>query len=588
MDIKGLRPRQVMTALAGGVLAAAIAAPALAVDVTNNRLLNADKEPQNWLMVHGEYNSNRYSRLDQINRGNVGSLHVAFAVAIGGIKDAGGQIEANPLVDGGFLYQTDAWGTVYKIDGRSGTVGRILWKMDPGVDESIGALKANRGPALWKNQVIVATIDGRLISTDIETGEVLWDVASTLEPAESHTVAPIIAKSQIIVGQTAGDWGTRGWLGAFDADTGENNWRFWMVPGPGEPGHETWADDWDAWKTGGGAPWVTGSYDPETNLTLWGTGNPVPMFDPEFRPGDNLYTDSVVAINVDTGKLAWYFQYTPNEAWDYDEEGVHLLYNTMINGVERSVVGHFSRSGFYYNLDRLTGEFINATQYVAEVNWTAGIDPKTGKPVEYDPNVQLQAYARGINPRRVADEDGQPIVEMCPTAGGGVNYQPTAHNPMKGLSYGIGAEGCGAMTVVTEEPVPGGGNPKGYGKVFAGGIFSGEGKSPRSWGALTAVDVTTGQIAAKATMDQRSNSGVLATAGGLVFAGERDGSLTAWDDETLTELWTFNTGCTSKSSPISYSVGGKQFIAITMGAGNGGPDELSNMNKCAILFVFSL
>ena len=241
-----------------------------------------------------------------------------------------------------------------------------------------------RGIALWEDRVIANLPDGRVIAIDRDNGKIVWDKkvarpetnSAALKSSSPRRSSPT---ASVIVQNGAGDGGTRGWVAALDVKTGNELWRFYTVPKPGDPGSETWKDDHNAWKTGGGGIWQTGSYDPATKLYIVGTGNPYPIYDPQFRPGDNLYTDSVIALNVETGKLAWYFQYTPNDSWDYDEVGVHMLYDVTINGVKRKVVGHYARNGFYYTIDRTNGKFIKAEKYVNDLNWTKGIDQKTGQ-----------------------------------------------------------------------------------------------------------------------------------------------------------------------------------------------------------------
>ena len=283
--------------------------------------------------------------------------------------------------------------------------------------------------------------DGRVIAINRDNGEIVWDkkIAAKNEfgGQEKFLTAPLVADGKVIIQNGAGDGGTRGWVAALDVKTGNELWRWYVVPKPGDPGSETWKDDHNAWKTGGGGIWQTGSYDPATKLYIVGTGNPYPIYDPQFRPGDNLYTNSAVALNVDTGKLAWHFQYTPNDSWDYDEVGVHMLYDTTIDGVRRKVVGHYARNGFFYTLDRTNGKFIKAEKYVNDLNWTKGIDPKTGKPLEYNPKLDVQIY----NPEaRALRGDGKK--RACPTWHGGVAHQPLAFNPVKNIAYGVGTEGC--------------------------------------------------------------------------------------------------------------------------------------------------
>ena len=279
-------------AFALGAGTALVATPVLAADVTPERLVNANKEPQNWLMNHRTYDGQRFSPLARINKDNVKSLKLAYAVPLGGT--AGGEwTEASPLVEDGFIYVTDAWGVLYKIDGRSGDVGRIVWKMEPKQEKQ----ENNRGAAFWGNLVIsAANWPARLIATDKETGKVVWETNMVFgQDATRITAAPLAVKDKIIIGASGGDAGVRDWMAGLDAATGKVLWRKFTVPAPGEPGSETWKDKNNAWQTGGGAIWVTGTYDPDTNQTIWGTGNPVPMFDPTFRPGDNLYTNSAIS-----------------------------------------------------------------------------------------------------------------------------------------------------------------------------------------------------------------------------------------------------------------------------------------------------
>ena len=333
--------------VSAAVLGAATVTAQYTMTVNKDRLINAQNEPQNWLMMNGDYGSTRYSKLSQINRDNVKNLRMVWALALGGMQDVGQngpENEVNPLIDNGFMYTTDGWGTIYKIDARDPNKGQFVWVTDPGVKHQ-GNAPRTRGIALWEDLVIANLPDGRVIAMKRDNGEIVWDkmVAVTNEfgSREKFFTAPITAEGKIIIANGAGDGKTRGWIAALDARTGKELWRWYAVPKPGDPGSETWKDKNNAWKTGGGGLWQTGSYDPATRLTIWGTGNPVPQYDPQSRPGDNLYTNSVVALNIDTGKLAWYFQYTPNDSWDYDEIGIHMLYDTMINGQMRKVVEPF-------------------------------------------------------------------------------------------------------------------------------------------------------------------------------------------------------------------------------------------------------
>ena len=328
-------PGAIVAVLAYWLLATT--APTRAADVSYERLLNP--EPQNWLMHHRDFNAQRYSPLQVINKSNAKNLKLQFAVALGG-KSAADSLEATPLVEDGFMYIVDSWGVVYKIDVRSGTVGTIIWKMDPGLTNQ----DRNRGAALWGNLVISVTgYAGRVIATDKETGKIVWD-KNLLDQADLElTAAPLALKDSIVVGGSGGDRGLRNWVAALDPKTGETKWKTYSIPAPGEPGSETWKDNHNSWQTGGGAFFGTGAYDPSTNLTYWGSGNPVPAYDWSCRPGDNLYTNSAIAFDVASGRITWHFQYTPNDTHDCDEIGSHILIDTKVNGEDRKVIAHPAR-----------------------------------------------------------------------------------------------------------------------------------------------------------------------------------------------------------------------------------------------------
>src|SRR5260370_10257612 len=337
------------TALLGASLAAlALSAQAAEYKMTVNRdrWVNSADEPQNWLMMNGDYGATRYSKLAQINRDNVKNLRMVWAMALRGMQDVGQngpENEINPLIDNGFMYTSDGWGTVYKIDARDPKKGEFVWISDSGVRHE-GNVARTRGIALWEDKVIANLPDGRVIAINRDSGEIVWDkkvaVANEFGSREKFFTAPLVVEGKVIVANGAGDAATRGWLAALDVKTGNELWRWYAVPKPGEPGSETWKDSNNAWKTCRRGLWQTGSSDPATRLTIWGTGNPIPQIDPQARPGDNLYTNSAVALDIYTGKLVWYFQYTPNDGWDYDEIGVHMVRDAVINGHNRQRVGH--------------------------------------------------------------------------------------------------------------------------------------------------------------------------------------------------------------------------------------------------------
>ena len=581
MSLKSI-PR---TALLVSTLLASTSLGAMAADVTAERLANADKEPQNWLMVNKDYSSHRYSELDQINKDNVKNLHVAFTVALGGVNGSGysplGGHQSTPLVNDGFLYAVDAWGAVYRVDVRDPATARVTWVMDPGTNKADMFIGSNRGVTLYKNFVISVTGDCKVLWTKADTGELVKTVQfDDLKTSLcTLTSAPLVVGDKLIVGGSGGDRGARAHIDAFNADTGERLWKTYAIPAPGEPGSETWKGTNNAWKHGGGSFWQTGSYDPATKLTIWGTGQPVPMFDPEYRPGDNLFTNSTVGFDIETGKMKWYFQYTPGDFLDYDEIGIQQLVDIKVNGEDRKLLAHFGRNGFFYTLDRTNGQFITSQQYAEKVTWTDGIDPKTGKPVEYNPSKDLQTYKIGSDKGRRA----QGKINFCPNMQGGVNYFPTSYSPKTHLSYGGGVEGCQNVVV---DPTN-----DDNGAYWLGGIPA---NSEEQRGSITAMDPATGKKVVQLSTANPVVSGVTATAGGIVFTTTNEGTVWALDDQTLKPLWSFNTGSFSSAPPMTYSINGKQYVAVLIGGNvqtKGFLDhtpQFKDMQNTSMLYVFGL
>jgi alcohol dehydrogenase (cytochrome c) len=578
-----VRTRTLTTVACTLVASAIIYAADYTLTVSQDRLNNAMNEPQNWLLMNGDYGSTRYSKLTQINRDNVKNLHMAWTMALGGMQDVGQngpENEVNPLIDNGYMYTSDGWGTVYKIDARNGSYAKFVWICDPGVKHE-GNAPRTRGIALWEDKVVANLPDGRVIAINRENGEILWDkkiaVKNEFGSQEKFLTAPLVADGKVLIQNGAGDAGTRGWVAALDVKDGKELWRFYTVPKPGDPGSESWKDDHNAWKTGGGGIWQTGSFDPSTHLYIVGTGNPFPIYDPQFRPGDNLYTNSAIALDVETGKLAWHFQYTPNDSWDFDEIGVHMLYDTKINGVARKVVGHFARNGFFYSLDRTNGKFIKAEKYVNDLNWTKGIDQRTGKPVEYSPAFDVQKYNEEARALR-----GDGMKRTCPTWHGGVAHQPLAYNPVKGIAYGVGTEGCFSQ------------NGAAVGVLSKDGGVDTKASQPRKYtsdlyyGALTAFDAVNHKVIGKAVTDIEIRSGVTATAGGVVFTALQDGWVVAYNDETLEELWRFNVGTPLKGAPVVYAIGPKEYLAVQAGGRHLHPVNWDKLENSSFLFVFAL
>jgi alcohol dehydrogenase (cytochrome c) len=554
---------RLLAALSSIALAGCVS-QALATDVTQQRLENP--EPQNWLTVHRDYGNSRHAPLDQINRANVKDLKLKFIVSIGGTTTGGplrGKEEGTPLVDDGFMYVADTWSRVMKFDVRSGTQAVPLWRYDPKITRA----RTNRGLAMYGNRIFVLTYDARVIALDRDSGEVAWEVqgAAPQDPVtgtpsrvQGFSAAPLAVKTRggrelVLAGEsTGGSMGTRSWIGAWDVNNGQLAWRTFTIPAPGESGHETWKDNHNAWRIGGASVWQTASYDPATNLVYYGTGDAFPTFDPEFRPGDNLYTASTLALDADTGKIVWFFQETPNEHWDFDTPSPKMLYEATINGEPRKLVGNFSRNGFYYTLDRATGQFLRADQYQEKVTWTKGIDPKTGKPVDYDGARDVQLYA-GIGTLRA-----KPGREACPWWSGSPTFFPPTFDAKRQIAYAAGGEGCTTGYVIK--------TPMDETEDWVGlRMCCQETGRATAHGALWALDVRTGKIVAKTELPLPNESGLLSTDGDLLFAGQPNGRFAAYDADTLAETWSFSLGTPITAPPMSYSVGGKQYVAVVAG-----------------------
>src|SRR6266705_2241495 len=453
-----------------------LAGSTMAAEVTSDRLINANNEPHNWLMNHRTYDAQRYSPLDKINKSNVKSLKLAYAVALGGTS-ANENLQSTPLAEDGYLYIVDQWGVVYKIDGRSGTMGRIVSRMDPKQEKTP---LANRGVALWGNFVISnASYPPRVIATDKETGRIVWETNLSEGQVDVQlSAAPLPVKDKIIVGAAGGDRGVRDYIAALDAATGKLLWRKYTVPAPGEPGSETWKDNNNSWQTGGAAMWVTGSYDAATNQVLWGTGNPAPMYNPYIRPGDNLYTNSLISWDPDTGKM----------------------------------------------------------------NWNKGIDQKTGKPLDYDPTKDIQVYS-GVQTQTLTDRTKR----ICPSHEGGSNYWSASYSPKTKLIYIPSRPTCNEVTFTPEQP-----------RSPTGGLLHGRIRllTPTE-SEIVVADPFTGEVKKRVRAPYPNFSAALTTAGGLAFTGLGDGTVVAYDDDSMQELWTFNLGSGINAPPMTFEVGGK-------------------------------
>jgi alcohol dehydrogenase (cytochrome c) len=578
--------------LAAAGVAAAVPGPphAGAAEVTYERLLNAANDGDNWLSVHRDYDNSRHSPLQAINAGNARDLKPKFIFSLGGMSTGGatlrGKEEATPLVDDGFMYVNDTWARVMKFDVRSGDAAVPLWRYDPKIKQS----RTQRGIAMYGNKVFIATNDMRLIALNRDNGEVVWEVdgRAPTDPAtgtpsaktQGFTAAPVVVRTKsgrdlVLQGEsTGGQLGTRSWIGAWDVNDGKLAWRTFTIPAPGEPGSETWKDNHNAWRIGGGGVWQSASYDPATNLVFYGTGDAFPSFDPQFRPGDNLFTASTIALDADTGKITWYFQETPNEHWDFDTPSPKLLYNVDINGEPRKVVANFSRNGFYYTLDRINGQFLRADPYQEKITWTSGIDPKTGRPLDYNPDAAVQVYAgHGV----MREKPGE---EACPWWNGAPTFFPPTLDAKRKMAYVAGAEGCMSRTAVR--------TPMDEKKDYVGlpPCCTDQGRVT-AHGALWAMDLRTGRVARKVTFQPPTESGMLSTDGGVIATGHMTGRFSVYDSDTLEELYSFNLGTPITAPPMTYSVGGKQYIAVVAGAGTGVRGQ-GLYQPAAIVAVFGL
>jgi alcohol dehydrogenase (cytochrome c) len=525
-----------MKTLLSTSLAALVALSAVAqVKVPFERIRDSAREPGNWLTYGGNYAGHRYSTLAQITPGNIAGLKPAWVYQS---RDAG-RWEVTPLVVDGVLYVSEAPNIVTAIDGRT---GRPLWNYRRSLPGDVAACcgPVNRGLAILGDALYLSTFDCHLVCIDANTGKERWDeVVTDYKAGYSMTAAPLAVKDKIIVGISGGEFGIRGFLDAYDARTGAHAWRFWTIPAAGEPGNETWGTG-DAWKHGGVATWVTGTYDPDLNLVYWGTGNPGPDYNGDARPGDNLYACCVVAIDPDSGKLRWYFQYTPHDVHDWDSDEVPLLIDAKIDGKPRKLLAQANRNSFFYVLDRATGQFITG-KAIAKETWASGLDAK-GRPI--------------LVPDKEPTLAG---VLVYPGLEGSVNWPGPAYNPRTGLFYVHAQDDYGQVYFKSKSDFQTGRDFEG------GGARNVLGAEP--YGAIKAIEATTGDVKWEFKEQMSSYSGLLTTASGLVFSGTHDGYFYALDAKTGKSLWHFQTGGIIHGAPVTYLVDGKQYIAIAAGAG---------------------
>jgi alcohol dehydrogenase (cytochrome c) len=571
---------------------------ASAAEVTYERLLNASAEPQNWLMRMGNYGNWNHSTLSEINRSNVANLKVKFMFSMGDpTRPTKATQYFTPLVEDGFMYVGNQYHQYWKLDVREGKP-KVVWKYDA---KAQGGGKSAHSVTLSGNNLYFNTASDtqnpRLIALDKNSGEVVFDVSLSIPeaPNQGSSSAPLAVKDKIIVGASPRNEIGRGYVAAYSAKDGKLLWKFLVVPDAGQPGSETWVDKRTI-PTGGGGVWTEASFDPETNLAYFGTGNPVHMFDPQGRPGDNLYTSSIIALDVDSGQLKWHFQTIPNEAWDYDAVAITQLYNVTINGETRKVISQTNRNGFFYTWDRANGQFVKGLPFT-EVNWTKGLDPKTGKPVDYDPGKSVQDYA-GKSVRY-----GRKAIDVRPAHYGMPTFMPNTYDPTRGITYFnamIGqANYFNSRPADPEKGVAG----AGFREIFCGAHTKDNAVEPVvrnvtnpnckvSHGLLGGIDVRTGDTVKKLDSYYPAYSGVLGTAGGLLFMGDIMGKISAFDKDTMQELWSFDTGTQFAGNPMTYSVNGKQYIALTLGGrparDEGSFPEALALGQNVMLVVFGL
>jgi len=521
-----------------------LAAGSLPAQVSFDRILNANKEPQNWLTYSGTVMSQRHSLLSQITPANVKNLELQWVFQSRSLE----KYEATSIVADGILYTVQAPNDVVALDAAT---GRVYWTYSytPGKDARPCCGRVNRGVAILGDTLFMGTIDAHLVAIDARTGKPIWNTEVAKDASGyALTHAPLVVKDKVIVGTAGGEFGIRGFIAAYDTKTGKEVWRFHNIPEPGEPGHETWAGD--SWKTGGGSVWVTGSYDSDLNLTYWGIGNPGPDWNGDNRKGDNLYTDSVVALDADTGKLKWHFQFSPHDEFDYDSVQIPVLVDMEWQGRPRKVMLWANRNGYFYVLDRTNGQFLLGKPFV-KVTWATGLD-EAGRPMRA--------------PAAATSSDG---VLIYPGNQGGTNWYNSSYSPRTGLFYI--PSWVEYNTVYFKTPAE-----YNEGRNFGGGVLRANVGQRRptltrleeneGYGAVRAVDPKTGQMKWEFKMSDVTDAGVLTTASDVLFTGGREGYFFAMNARTGELLWKATVGGQVQSGPMTYSVDGRQYVAVAAGS----------------------
>jgi alcohol dehydrogenase (cytochrome c) len=519
-------------------------AGSLSAQVSFERLLNADKEPQNWLTYSGSMMSQRHSLLTEITPQNVKNLEQQWVFQARSLE----KFEATPLVVDGIMYTVQAPNDVVALDP---VTGRVFWtySYSPSPQSRPCCGRVNRGVAIAGDTLFMGTIDAHLLAIDAKNGRPLWNSAvAKAESGYAITHAPLVVKDKVIVGVAGGEFGIRGFIAAYDLRSGREVWRFYTIPGPGEPGHESWSGD--SWKTGGASVWMTGSYDPALNLTYWGIGNAGPDYNGDLRVGDNLYSSSVVALDADTGKLKWFYQHSPHDEFDYDSVQVPVLADIAFGGQPRKVMLWANRNGFFYVLDRATGQFLLGKPFV-DVNWASGFDEK-GRPMRIS--------------GKVPTAEGTVIF---PGNQGGTNWYSPSFSPRTGLFYIPSWVNYSSIYIKADAEYTEGRRFVGTSpRSLIGGLGGAKTNNRRDdegYGAVRAIDPKTGERKWEFKMNDVTDAGILTTASDLLFSGGREGYFYALDARNGELLWKANLGGAIAAGPMSYSVNGKQYIVINAG-----------------------
>jgi alcohol dehydrogenase (cytochrome c) len=529
MTLREMTVREILARLFTIWLACGLLTSAAGAQVTFERLLNSGKEPQNWLTYSGDYTGRRFTPLDEISAANVRGLTAKWVYQTG----ATGKLETTPLVVDGILYATAQDDRAFALDART---GRPIWMYQHQLPGDIRPCcgRVNRGLAILGDKVFLGTLDAHVIALDTKTGNVIWDiVAADYQKGYSFTVAPLAVKNLVVIGVSGGEYGVRGFIDAYDAASGARQWRFYTVPGPGEPGHETW--EGDSWKVGGAPAWNTGTYDAATNQIFWPTGNPAPSNRGEGRAGDNLFSNSLLALNADTGKLNWYFQFTKHDEHDWDATQIPVI----IDAGGKHLIAQANRNGYFYVIDRATGKLVLANSY-GKTTWSDSKDAE-GRPV--------------------AKKEASPTLEghtVCPGALGTTNFMAPAYDQQTSLFYVTARDQCDIFSTAPQ--------PYEAGHAYYGSAYFPSEEAEPYRGFLKAIDPMTGDIKWKFEHTSPTWSGVLATAGGLVFTGDAEGNFVALDAVSGKPLWHFQMGGAVYAAPIAFAVDGKEYVAIAAGS----------------------